>query len=714
MSSTDENHRLPDLAMIGEMIGQFTLRAPSLDIPEVVQLIGIKTEGAGSSQWANQVFAQIGEFVRPDKYGVRSHVDDLLSQHLFAYQLEGASLEPVLSVLHAIRSVQAPQDLRKTGSPIDWRRLVESAYVYRQLRGAYVTKEDWWRSFPREYAIGQAARRLRDRGYAIAQNAQGPTLDDSECDRLVARLEHLVVTIGGLNVIHQIFRVVTPRYDASMERFQLIREQHLGTVPAVTLPFGYLLALSAKHLGSRGGQADASEAWRELVALATDFAAIHDVQEYAPLVFVRPSTGELPSLLAKRALYDSLSTFPQLRPRDVGRILRGLLYALPTDAVHGSGWTLDDLFAVIDHIYACIGARRGPAILNVRSLARNVPGVRPALAKSILLDVFCHRSAGPNQRFSRPTDMTVRGGDPFTTPGNNLYFRPLARLGKDCVVVLDRSAAGPAFVEAVLAAMRDIVGKTFQDQVVGPGVEHLVRQELLARGITAVRGDYDVPNVHGECDLVIDAADRLAFIELKAKALTRDANAGSDVDVTLSLSGSVIAAQQQAMGHELELRRNGKLTLVEEGSVDSYGLTWRGQTVDRIALGIFDYGAFQDRTAVAQLLNHVLGARYDAINDVVRAQRKGELKKLNDSLEKLSRYVEAWPAVNANQHDAFSNCWFMSVPQLLLLLEDVTGPDDFFSNLDVLRRLTYQTCNFYFEYREAKKLYAYRRQLSTA
>src|SRR5687768_216843 len=101
-SSTEESNRLPDLAMIGEMIDQFALRVQSLAIPQVVQLIGVETEGTGSSQWADHVFARIGELIRPDEYGVRSHVDDLLAQHLFAYQLDGASFEPVLSVMHTI------------------------------------------------------------------------------------------------------------------------------------------------------------------------------------------------------------------------------------------------------------------------------------------------------------------------------------------------------------------------------------------------------------------------------------------------------------------------------------------------------------------------------------------------------------------------------------------------------------------------------------
>lgn len=696
--------RHPSLATIGEMVCEFLLRIEKLSAAEMVKTIGVETDSASNDRLVARVRALVEQLIGPSEYGVRSHAVALSDQHLYAHQLDDAPFEPVHGVLLAIKSVRATGKLHKNGGPIEWERLVEAACVYSQLDPTFITKDEFWRAYPRQFVVGQAALRLRNRGYRVVLGDKGPSLDDLECARLVARLESIIASAGGVGIIRKIFSTLLPRYDPSMERFHLIREERFGVVPEPDIPFGYLLALAAKHLNGEKAEDGCSEAWGELVPLAADFAAIHDLREGLSTLFNHPSPAELPALLAKRALWDSFYTFPQLRRFDANKILRGVLFALPVDKKYRQGWALGDLFLIIDHLYSCVSDTNGPQIVNIQRFCRSVRGVGRALAKSILLEVFCHSGAGPNKYFRRPTDLTVRGADPFLSSGNNLHFRPVARLGNDCFIILDRSIMGPAIVESVLSAMRSVVGDSFQSVVVGPGLEYFVRRELMDHGIVSVSGDYDT-DVHGECDVVIEAGERLAFIELKAKALTRDANAGSDVAVTLSLAASVIQSQKQAMGHEIELRRNGALTLIEKDQDKSCLLHWRKQAVDRISLGIFDFGTFQDKTIVAQLLSGVIGARYEVIDENLHAAKKKDFKKLNETINQLSQHLIAWEDMGEERVDAFSRCWFMSVPQLLLLLEDVEGPDDFFRNLGMVRRLTFQTFNFYFEYGNARKMY---------
>ncbi len=100
----------------------------------------------------------------------------------------------------------------------------------------------------------------------------------------------------------------------------------------------------------------------------------------------------------------------------------------------------------------------------------------------------------------------------------------------------------------------------------------------------------------------------LVFIESTGKPLSRDASAGSVVAVTLSLAGSVSAANEQAFGHEVELRNYGRLKLIERGT--AHVLDGKNQRLESIVLALFDYGAFQDHKAVAQLLRHVIAGRY--------------------------------------------------------------------------------------------------------
>lgn len=693
----------PSLTVVAAHIEKITAQMSQMELSAMATRVGVRVVGLGSAQWANQIFEKIEAAIDPDRCGARAHVKRLLSEHLFAYQLDGAPFDPVMGVLQVIHSTRAPVETVGSGVSIDWDFLVEAAYVYSKLSPGWLDENTWPRGFAREFTVGQAALRLRERGYAIRYDSADIALEDAEGDRLVGEMEGLIQHMGGFSVMARLFASVQSRYEASMQRYQFLRVHQVGTVPKVPLPVGYLVALTAKHLGSPGESGGDGQAWETLASLATDYAAIHDAYEFSPPAFGRPSARELPVLLAKRALYDFLYTLPQLRPDHVEKILRGVLPAPLAEASHGAGWTVGQVLAVIAQIYAEVDDRRGPVSLDLRGLAGNVAGVAPRTVEAILTDVLCHAPEGPNRKFSRPTESTERGADPFSSAGNNLYFRPLIRRGADQAVVLDRSVAGPAFVEAVLAALRVSTGnKNFQSEVVGPGLETLVQALLGDCGIATVTGDYDEMGVDGECDVVVDCGDRLAFIEVKAKALTRNASAGSDVDATLSLAGSVIAAQQQAMGHEIQLRQAGELRLVDKSKTRRATVQWRGQRVERIAVGLFDYGFFQDRTVVAQLLRSVVGGRYSAMPDGPGVFRKGEFKKLNRSLDDLTEHLKAWKELAQGKSDPFSHCWFLSVPQLFLLLEGVKEPDDFFGNLDRVGRLSFQTCNFYTEYQQAR------------
>lgn len=691
----------PSLNDIRQMSEAVAALAAGMELRQLVELVGVDTEGKLQRNWASDVHKHIHGLVEPDAYGVRSHVRQLQAQLICQHELDGAALEPFGSLLRAVMSTRATDRLRRTGAPVDWKAIVESAFAYSQLSpnsGVPFSAV----THPREYTVAAASKRLRSRGYMVDITLIGATLPEQDHHRLVDRLHELVARLGGLQVLITIFSSLKKHFDPAMGRYHLIRGHRLGDKPTPATPFGYLVAIAAKHLDKPVPKTDGDTLYAELVSLATDYATIHDVQEYISPMWARPSAQDVPQLLARRALADSLFTFPQLRRGDVCRILRGVLKPLPPEFRNRSGWTLEDLLTVTEHVYRSLD-RDGPMVLKLRNLSRGAPGIDPNRAKAILLGVFAHPPHGPNTKFRRPTDRTVRGADPLAGPGNTTYLRPLIRLGADCLLVIDRTLAAPAFVEAVLNAFRPDIPE-FQSKVIGPGLETFVADELSAHGVATVCGNYEPGSSDGECDLVIDSTDRTAFFELKAKALTRDAGAGVDTAVALSLAGSLISAQQQAMGHELRLRKEGQLTLVSKVDGSTHVVDWHGQDVDRIAIGLFDFGGFQDRTAVQQILVHTLRAQYTAHDADGQEISQSEFKSFNKSLNKIAKHYQDWLSLGEKGSAAFFNTWFLSVPQLLLILDDVRGPDDFFRNLGAIRNITYQTYNFYYEYREVRKL----------
>ena len=696
----------PTLGEVKRIIEDFDALYPPQDVGAAVEAIGIATHGKGLSQWSDLVHKRLGTLSAPDQYGVREHLRDLKTEVVYAHALFDQPLEPVLKALGAASSISAPPDTRKTAAPIDWTALIQAARVQSLLTQWYADNLDM--HYPREFAVARAARRLADRGFPVEQERTQLCLAQQTNDRLIARLEELIGDLGGLNLLRELFRKAIATYDADSERYMIVRDTRVGRSRDPDFPWGYLIALSAKHVCRRNSRRPANEVWQELIGLATDFAALHDVQDYTPPIFAQIPTDKLVATLTKRALYDSIYTFPQLRSSDVLRMLRPLLAEIPSDKAYGPGWTKNDVFAVIEQLYRAVGDCRGPVTLDLRHIAKTVPGVAPLLAKHVLFDVLSHPSTGPNSQFFRPTDQTVRGADPLTGPGNSLYLRPLIRLDGKRAVVIDRSVAGPGMVEAVLSAVRGYEGAdTFQGKVIGAGAEALIRLEFAQHGIAIHTGDYDTPKVHGECDIVIDEPDNLAFIESKAKALTRNAANGNDVDVLLSLAGSVVAAMEQSFGHEMQLRQHGELELYDKETRKlNHTLTWTDQTVDRIALSLYDFGFFQDHTAISKLMWPMLNARYGAIDPAIQNTFKGQFKKLNEKvLPKLTGHLQIWEELGFQGEDPFSfGNWFLSAPQLFGLLDGIQGPAEFFERLGLLRVLTYQSYNFHHQLKHALSL----------
>lgn len=46
----------------------------------------------------------------------------------------------------------------------------------------------------------------------------------------------------------------------------------------------------------------------------------------------------------------------------------------------------------------------------------------------------------------------------------------------------------------------------------------------------------------------------------------------------------------------------------------------------------------------------------------------------------------------------FTNCWFLSVPQLLMILDHLPRPEDLARHVGKLRHLSYRTLDFYRDY----------------
>jgi hypothetical protein len=117
---------------------------------------------------------------------------------------------------------------------------------------------------------------------------------------------------------------------------------------------------------------------------------------------------------------------------------------------------------------------------------------------------------------------------------------------------------------------------------------------------------------------------------------------------------------------------------------------------------LLDFGSFQDRILLKQFLEANLNAEF-LVNDEAL---KKDFTKLNILLAQLREQAKALGQEKEENNQPFFHCWFLSIPQLLVLLDGVQGADAFKKALWQTRHITFSSLDFYFEHAYMRKLKA--------
>lgn len=451
-----------------------------------------------------------------------------------------------------------------TGGDIEgnWQAAIRYASDHLRLRNwdASATRE---KTYSREYEVARAAKRLSDRGYILQREGHYLSLEASSEAALVAALEAAIAEIGGLNVARRSFKKIAPLYSAIQERYHLVKRPSMMGGGQPQIPFGYVLLLAAKYYLEKKPLKDTDANWIGMLRLACDYAAIFDVQEYAPSAFRQMDAYAFIPYLREVALFDTLFRIPQIRASDVETITRGILSDLDFDQKRGDGWSLNDALAVVQTIISTATAKHGPCWFDVAGIRSARPDLSVETVSAVFTQVLSHPPTGANERFSKPTDAPTDGPD-GRAEGHTFYTRPLLSRDGETYCLIDRAMCSATFLEAILGALRLWDKKL--DERLGGTIEAFLRSTFHGHQIATVSGDYDVDGEHGECDIVVETSDVIVFFEIKKKPFTRRAQAGSDAHVLLDLADSVVAAQAQAGWHEVRLRKQGYLDLDDKAA----------------------------------------------------------------------------------------------------------------------------------------------------
>ena len=615
---------------------------------------------------------------------------DLIREHV----LLGVSLDPYFEVLdHLGDAIRTDGDPR---APIegDWIQAIRDALDHVQIHSWGEINRTMLHA--REFQVAEAARALRDAGFAIRLESGRLGLEEAAEFALVAAIEKLVACMGGINVARRIFEAISPYYDADQQRYHVVRSTSLTGGGLPQMPWGFLVQLAAKHAQGRKPYENNDDQWHRLCGLSQAYAAVIDVQPYSPTIYGSMDATGLVPYLQEMAIYDTLFRIPQTRPTDVVKIARGMLSWLDASVATKAGWSIDQVLEVIDYLLYFSRNVRGPIFVTESDVRRACSHIPLEVVKKILSDVLSHPLSGANQNFSRPTDAPILDDPSLKNAGHDFFLRPLLRISERQFVLLDRSVCAPACLEALLMPLRAEIDRL--DDKVGTAVERFIEAEFASHGVPISSGDYDAGEKHGECDLVIEATETVIFSEVKKKSLTRRARAGSDAYLMVDLANSLLFAHAQTGWHEVRLRHHGHLDLNRDGTTKRLELN--GRQVERVAISLFDFGSFQDRILLTQFLEASMYATFTA----TASNLKKKFAEINSALGEIRDQLAALYLGQNKITQPFFNCWFLSVPQLLVLLDRVTDADGFKAALWSCRHFSTGSSDLYFDLSYRRRL----------
>ncbi len=645
---------------------------------------GLKSDGSywGLSVVTDHLRDRIRSRLRSERGWTQRDVGLLERQLIFEHVVDGRALEPFLSVLQNIRdAVRNSLPVIPFENSEPWREAIQAAceeiHLEPHLRE---THERMTRSlFARDFAVAEAIKFLKSEGFKIAFAAGQVVAEEAELRRLASEIINRVKTFGGREFAARILFSSRSLFDAEQRRYHFVRQMSLPTrTPAPAFPYGYVLNLCAAFPEGSPLALPESERRRqfqEIQKLSVALTTLLDVQPYNIFEQMFHGPESILQFLRERVVFDSTFSITQLRPTDVVPILKGLFHWVDEKRMREAcGWSLQDALSVIGAIVRTCGSVHGPCVSDAQHALPSLTGL-PSWKLEKILGTFVHE-APVNQGYELPADV------------ERLTFqkRPLLRLPGGAYLIMDISWCAPAFIEAVTAAVESVGFKDFY-QKLGDAAETFVKEMLKAHNALSCAGHYDQNGEQSDCDSVVETETHVFLGEAKKKPLRPLARRGDLATLLRDLAESLLESQRQIGAHEIRLRKFGSLTLSD--SRTEYVLALRGREVERVSISLFDFASLQDRSLLFQLFGSMLRVDFEP---------KSVLGKLPSLQQKLrDQQIELNSLGSAYAKRPFFNAWFISIPQLLILLDRVNSPEDFKTELWRIRHVETGSGDFYCE-----------------
>lgn len=174
------------------------------------------------------------------------------------------------------------------------------------------------------------------------------------------------------------------------------------------------------------------------------------------------------------------------------------------------------------------------------------------------------------------------------------------------------------------------------DSKMGSIIERIVFYELKALGLDFLdmNKKYTPSKKQGtlETDIIFEFDDKVVFMEIKKKVLTKLARGGDYLSILDDLAKSLIQSQAQAHRHERHLLEKGCIEF-DDNSI----LYLSNRDIIKVSLSHFNYGSLHDFTFTSTLLD-ILGRGFLSDPD---PNNKFKVDTFNKSLKLLHKEIHS-------------------------------------------------------------------------
>ncbi|MBY4887651.1 hypothetical protein K5Y32_06865 [Pantoea sp. DY-15] len=579
------------------------------------------------------------------------------------------------------------QNAVNTGSK-PWRRLLEICFSAKDDSHYFDSSYDHYSFYNKTVDFSRSAKELIALGinFKIVDNRY--YIDENSHAKIDNIINDYVIRIGGINIINMTFQILSNIYTPDQQRFQIYRKTTQGIDKIEPeYPWGYIIALGAKHSNNIGdaGPSTLSSCFMDFVNFMRTLVSCFEIQPYSVWESIHVSPEDFIQFLQDNVQYDNLISFFQIKQSYALEIME-FISDKHDMSLTSYGLKLRTIFDVAKALMNL----SDPLSIKVIT-TEDIRSISQSSKKNIniALEKIFQTSENQGLAFPPSSEDIEHVLKPVTNFKNSKVILPS---GITCLAAINSAI--------VQISKPDGVFINTSDSKIGPYLEAFLSSRFKKSGIKVFSGDFRSADgkINGDCDLVISSPRFFYIFELKKKSLTRKAMAGHDYALIKDLGDSVIRSQAQCAKIEYVLTHDNQLTLKKNNIKEI--ITYSGKPIQKISVSLNDFGALQDKIVFSTILKLAVQTNFSSSDPSIDSN----LIKWREHLKNFISYRELTAKIKDHDDNQFMDNTFMSLPQLMTILDDCTNIQDFDERFQTTRAMTYSTRDFYKEYMQISKL----------